>query len=1323
MSRRVRGTRLGVKVTTGSPSSVMATGAASVPRPARHALATRVVAGVVVLSMVVVGPVVLVWATMHGPWSSVVAAVHQPGLLARLLGRQSDASDLLAVVVLTGWLLWVWAMLGVGSELVALARGRPPLRLPAGALVQRVVGVAVGGMLAAAPLARSSIAVAGSPAPVVPVARHLGPPAVSAGHRRDVGLRVGGADRPARDAVDSAGQWSAAAVVGSSGIVDRPVRDTGDVMSTRLYVVQPGDTLWSIAARELGSPLRWRQIAALNQDRPQPDGQKLVDDHWIYPGWSLVLPAIAPAPIAARPPVPPGTASPGTAVPPEQVLSSVATSTARSTLLPAPAPSSPPGISAGAVPRALGTARPRDVLGAPSAGQQTANGRPRLLHERQGDGADGGEAGRGGGSDDRTSAGPRPDREATAEPRAVLDGRSIGERRSMASAARRPSQAPVVEEAAVFGVLAGGVVLLVDRLRRVQQRHRPDGLRIVLPSRDVAALEGQLRRQADLAPRAVAGSLVAALHVAAAEAGTSVPLVAALRVGHDTSELALVVADDPAVDVDAGLWRDPLDENAGSLLVPGSSPGWWTPLPAAVRRRGPQWPAVLGIGAGSGARRRSGGLEALGGSPPLTLVEPGTLVTLGVEDDQLVLVDLAVLGALGLRGSWATGALRAMAVELASVPMAVEVDLVLVGFSDTFDVFDRARRIDDLERAYALAEACVGHGDGDPGTGVDLDGGDSARATTAAPASPAGEEPWRSAAGPVPPRRRDGIDLAVTTVFLCASPGSPSAVVCGSQHGTSGLVTGDDRGPLDASARLRGSGDLSGPGYLDGLGTSSVTAGRHWEAELARRLAELACASEGLVAVVFGWPVPAAPWQACGEGGRVVLRHRRGGREEPGEPHATATSTAVTSGPATSGAAGGTSDDGASARGWSAEPRTLARVRPQQLSAHRTAQVGSLIRAASNLRGTDPPHQPHDASASASPALASWDDTGGGLPPGSRSVDTALRSPPASVLVAPGPAADPEPTGAAPRLVGTLPVEPDVPDVPDVPMSEIRGHLPTAGTDGATNPASAPSVEGVESLPARADREAPIRHSRVAPGTVEVQILGPVQVVGAERPFSRAWTLDLVVYLALHPAGATTEQWSTALWPDRLMAPASLHSTASAARRALGTDAEGADHLPHGHGRLRLAPSVTSDWQAFTASAAEAGPEGWRRSLALVRGRPFDGLRAVDWAILEGVLPVIESSVVDVANQLASWALEIGDAATAQWAARQGLLVSPYDERLYRVLLRAADLAGNPAGVESTMAELVRLVAEDLEPYDAVHPDTLALYRTLSRRAEQASRR
>jgi len=239
--------------------------------------------------------------------------------------------------------------------------------------------------------------------------------------------------------------------------------------------------------------------------------------------------------------------------------------------------------------------------------------------------------------------------------------------------------------------------------------------------------------------------------------------------------------------------------------------------------------------------------------------------------------------------------------------------------------------------------------------------------------------------------------------------------------------------------------------------------------------------------------------------------------------------------------------------------------------------------------------------------------------------------------------------------------------------------------------------------------------SEVSPA-IEILVLGPVEVVGAARPFTRAWSLELVVYLAMHPGGASSDQWATHLWPSRSMAQASLHSTASAARRALGSTATGEDHLPRSHGRLALGPGVSTDWDKFCRLSASVDPTAWQRALALIRGRPFEGLRSTDWAVFSHVQANIESLVVDVAARSAEHCMSEGDPVRAEWAARQGLLVSAYDERLYRVLMRAADLAGNPAGVEATMTELLQLVGGEVEPYDSVHPETYELYRSLSRR-------
>jgi DNA-binding SARP family transcriptional activator len=233
---------------------------------------------------------------------------------------------------------------------------------------------------------------------------------------------------------------------------------------------------------------------------------------------------------------------------------------------------------------------------------------------------------------------------------------------------------------------------------------------------------------------------------------------------------------------------------------------------------------------------------------------------------------------------------------------------------------------------------------------------------------------------------------------------------------------------------------------------------------------------------------------------------------------------------------------------------------------------------------------------------------------------------------------------------------------------------------------------------------------------VEVAVLGPVEIRGASREFTRAWARELVVYLAMHPNGASNEVWATALWPERLMAPSSLHSTASVARRALGKSFTGEDHLPRSHGRLALAPSVGTDWDRFLELADTEDTARWKEALELVRGRPFEGMRSTDWAILDGTAPAIESAVVDLSGRFAGACLRAGDPRGAEWAARRGLTVSPYDERLYRMLMRAADAAGNPSGVESVMAELVRVVADEIEPIESVHPSTLALYRSLSRR-------
>ena len=92
----------------------------------------------------------------------------------------------------------------------------------------------------------------------------------------------------------------------------------------------------------------------------------------------------------------------------------------------------------------------------------------------------------------------------------------------------------------------------------------------------------------------------------------------------------------------------------------------------------------------------------------------------------------------------------------------------------------------------------------------------------------------------------------------------------------------------------------------------------------------------------------------------------------------------------------------------------------------------------------------------------------------------------------------------------------------------------------------------------------------------------------------------------------------------------------------------------------------------------------------------------------------METVIAETAERLGLLYLDAGDPERANWAARRGLAASPYDERLYRVLMRAAHAAGNPAGVEAVWQELLTVLGADLELVDEdLHPDTVALYATL----------
>src|SRR5205814_1281150 len=98
------------------------------------------------------------------------------------------------------------------------------------------------------------------------------------------------------------------------------------------------------------------------------------------------------------------------------------------------------------------------------------------------------------------------------------------------------------------------------------------------------------------------------------------------------------------------------------------------------------------------------------------------------------------------------------------------------------------------------------------------------------------------------------------------------------------------------------------------------------------------------------------------------------------------------------------------------------------------------------------------------------------------------------------------------------------------------------------------------------------------PGHVLVRVLGPVEIVGGQQPIDRRRSIELVVYLALHPDGVDDARLRTVLWPDAAPTQGAFNETVSRARRMLGLDPDGVHHLlPVDNRRYRVGHYVVTD--------------------------------------------------------------------------------------------------------------------------------------------------
>ena len=229
---------------------------------------------------------------------------------------------------------------------------------------------------------------------------------------------------------------------------------------------------------------------------------------------------------------------------------------------------------------------------------------------------------------------------------------------------------------------------------------------------------------------------------------------------------------------------------------------------------------------------------------------------------------------------------------------------------------------------------------------------------------------------------------------------------------------------------------------------------------------------------------------------------------------------------------------------------------------------------------------------------------------------------------------------------------------------------------------------------------------------VEVGVLGPLRLIGLTQEPKRGKGSELIGWLAMHPEGGSADRLATALWPSGKYSEHTLRTYRWDARRSLGVDQAGKALLAE-YGEPKLSDAVSTDWARFRALAGSNDRSVRRAALELVRGRPF-GDSSWLWLTEEGLVSAIEAEVTDLACALGAEDLELREPERALEVAEQGLLVVPYDERLYRLLMKAHHALGNPSGVRAAMHRLTSLLEDDIEPIETVHGETRDLYETLT---------
>ena len=193
---------------------------------------------------------------------------------------------------------------------------------------------------------------------------------------------------------------------------------------------------------------------------------------------------------------------------------------------------------------------------------------------------------------------------------------------------------------------------------------------------------------------------------------------------------------------------------------------------------------------------------------------------------------------------------------------------------------------------------------------------------------------------------------------------------------------------------------------------------------------------------------------------------------------------------------------------------------------------------------------------------------------------------------------------------------------------------------------------------------------------VHAHVLGHVAIRGIGQRAGAPKVVELIAYLATHPAGATEEELKANLWDTR-PAKGRFINVVSDARRLLGATASGTPLLPHQHGgRYQLHPTITTD--LTIVGNANTDLDRAVDALEAIDGRPFTSAVGYQWAHRQGLVDDAIATIRHAATIAIPTLIARGEPDRAARIARRCLITAPLDPTI-TTLHRNARLAEGDA--------------------------------------------